>query len=311
MSCINICLSTDDNYSKYAGVVICSILLNSKDSEILNFYILDGDISEDNKNKIELLKNIRDFNLKFVKIDENLFETYKQTKTHSYISLSSFYILKLASLLPDIEKVLYLDCDVIVNDNIEQLYNTNITDYYAAGVIDIAMKSSGWVPPLENGNLYFNSGVLLFNLKKIRQDNIEQKFEEYTAKNIDNIRVGDQQIINIICQGKIKQLQSAWNVQSSNFINRSDYTNHPKIVHYVGKQKPWLFGSMNYWKNLYFDVLNVTPWKIPEKEKIKWTSDNQKMSILNYLKYRPLFMFRPRFYKAIYYTYLKKERTID
>ena len=52
MSCINICLSTDDNYSKYAGVVICSILLNSKDSEILNFYILDGDISEDNKNKI-------------------------------------------------------------------------------------------------------------------------------------------------------------------------------------------------------------------------------------------------------------------
>ena len=217
-------------------------------------------------------------------LDENLFETYKKIKTHSYISLSTFYRLKLASLLPDVEKVLYLDCDVVVNDDIEQLYNTDITDYYAAGVMDTAMKSSGWVPKLEKDNLYFNAGVLLFNLEKIRQDNIEQKFEAYTTENIDNIRVGDQQIINVVCQGKIKQLPSDWNVQSSNFINRSDYTNNPKIVHYVGKQKPWIFGSMNYWKNLYFDVLDKTPWKIPENEKLKWTKENQKASILNYIK---------------------------
>lgn len=306
MGYINICLSTDDNYSKYAGVVICSILLKSNSFDVLNFYILDGNISDENKNKIEQLKRIRDFNLKFVQIDENLFETYKKIKTHSYISLSTFYRLKLASLLPDVEKVLYLDCDVVVNDDIEQLYNTDITDYYAAGVMDTAMKSSGWVPKLEKDNLYFNAGVLLFNLEKIRQDNIEQKFEAYTTENIDNIRVGDQQIINVVCQGKIKQLPSDWNVQSSNFINRSDYTNNPKIVHYVGKQKPWIFGSMNYWKNLYFDVLDKTPWKIPENEKLKWTKENQKASILNYIKYRPLFMFRPRFYKAIYYTYFKK-----
>lgn len=306
MSDINICLSSDDNYSKYAGVVICSILLKAKSSDVLNFYILDGDISSENKDKIESLKQIRNFNLTFVKIDENLFETYKKIKTHSYISLSGFYRLKLASLLPDIDKILYLDCDIIVNDDIEKLYNTDITNYYAAGVMDTAMKSKGWVPPLENGNLYFNSGVLLFNLAEIRKDNIEEQFEYYTTHNMDKIRVGDQQIINVVCQGKIKQIESAWNVQSSNFVNRSDYTNHPKIVHYVGKQKPWIFGSMNYWKNLYFDVLNKTPWKIPDNEKLKWTKDNQKTSILNYIKYRPLFMLRPRFYKAIYYTYLKR-----
>ena len=69
-------------------------------------------------------------------------------------------------------------------------------------------------------------------------------------------------------------------------------------------KKPWIFGSMNYWKNLYFDVLDKTPWKIPENEKLKWTKENQKASILNYIKYRPLFMFRPRFYKAIYEYFL-------
>ncbi len=302
---INVCLSTDNNYSKYAGVVIASVLSNSVDGDF-NFYILDGGISEENKAKILSLKSIKNCNIIFVPINEDLFSIYKQIGTHSYISLSTYYRLKLASLLSDVDKVLYLDCDVIVNSDISDLFNTCIEQYYAAGVMDTAMTSSGWVPPLEKGNLYFNAGVLLFNLKKIRQDNIEQKFEEYTQKEFEHIRVGDQQIINVVCQGNIKQVESAWNVQSSNFINRSDYTSSPKIVHYVGRQKPWIFGSMNYWKNLYFDILKITPWKISEQDSFRWTKLNQIVSIFNYIKYRPLFMFRPRFYKALFYTYLRK-----
>lgn len=301
---INICLSTDDNYSKYAGVVIASILLNSNNDDILNFYILDGNINNENKEKILSLKSIKDCNITFVPIEESLFEVYKNIGTHSYISLSTYYRLKLASLLPQIDKILYLDCDVIVNSDINDLFKTDISEYYAAGVMDTAMKSSGWVPKMENGNIYYNAGVLLFNLEKIRHDDIESKFEQYTRENIKNIRVGDQEIINVVCQGKIKQIESEWNVQSSNFVNRSDYTKAPKIVHYVGRQKPWIFGSMNYWKNLYFTVLEKTPWKIPEENKFKWTNVNQIISVLNYIKYRPLFLFRPRFYKAVYKTYL-------
>lgn len=300
---INICLSSDDNYAKYAGVVIASVLLSAKQEDNFNFYILDGNIKQENKDKILSLKNIRNCNIEFVRIKEELFEIYKKIGTHSYISLSTYYRLKLASLLPEVSKVLYLDCDVIVNSDIKELFETDITNFYATGVTDTAMKSSGWVPKLEDGNLYFNAGVLLFNLDKIRQDNIEDKFAQYTQENFENIRVGDQQIINVVCQGKIKESDSSWNVQSSNFVNRSDYTKHPKIVHYVGRQKPWIFGSMNYWKNLYFSVLQKTPWAIPETEKFKWTVLNQICSIFNYLKYRPLFMFRPRFYKALYKTY--------
>ena len=305
VECVNVCLSTDNNYSQYAGVVIASVLKHLNSSTNISFYILDGGIDDENKKKILSLKKTENCTINFVSIDENLFEPYKKIGTHKYLSLSACFRLKLASLLPDISKILYLDCDVIVNSDITELYNTDIKDFYAAGVMDTAMKSSGWVPPLENGNIYFNSGVLLFNLDKIRQDGIEIKFEEYTQKEFENIRVGDQQIINVVCQGKIKQVDSEWNVQTSNFVNRSDYTNTPKIVHYVGRQKPWIFGSMNYWKNLYFEVLQETPWKISKKDYFKWFKLNQMISILNYIKYRPLFIFRPRFYKALYYTYLK------
>jgi len=306
---INICLSSDNNYSKYAGVVIASILLSSKSND-LHFFVLDGGISNENKEKILSLKKIRDCHIDFVYIDENLFKIYKDIGTHSYISLSACYRLKIASLLPNIDKIIYLDCDVIVNSDISKLYNVDIDDYYAAGVVDTAMKSSGWIPYLDVGNKYFNSGVLLFNLKKIRQDNIEIEFEKYTKENINSIRVGDQQIINMVLQGKIKEVDSIWNVQSSNFINRSDYTNNPKIVHYIGRQKPWIFGSMNYHKGLYFNVLEKTPWRIPSNEKFKWGFINQIVSIFNYLKYRPLFMFRPRFYTALIKTYILMKRRI-
>ena len=300
----NICLSCDNNYAQYAGVVIASILLNSDDKSFFNFYILDGNIEQENKDKIEKLKEIKNFNLNFISIDENLFEVYKKIGTHSYISLSTYYRLKLASLLPDVDNILYLDCDVIINSNLAELLEIDISEYYAAGVKDIAVNSSGYVPKLEKGNIYFNSGVLYFNLDKIRKDNIESEFEKYTIENFDKIRVGDQEIINVVCQGKIKELPSTWNVQSSNFVNRSDYTKNPNIVHYVGRNKPWKFGSINYWKNLYFNVLEKTPWAIPSEEINKWTNENQKQSIINYLKYRPLFFLRPRFYKALIKTYL-------
>ena len=306
MEKINICLSSDDNYSKYLGVVIASILSNTNSNDIA-FYILDGGISEENKNKIKSLISLRECSIIFVSVDESLFDVYKSIKTHSYISLSACYILKLASLLPNCKKILYLDCDTIVNTEILELYNINIKNYYIAGVRDIATKHRGYIPPIKAGNFYINSGVVLFNLDKIRECNIEEKFEKYTKENIESIRVGDQEIINMVCQGMIKELDSEWNVQSSNFVNRSDYTNTLKIVHYIGKQKPWYFASMNYWKDLYFDNLQKTPWKLSKKDEIKFRLYGQIFSILRYIKHRPLFFLRPRFYKAIYMTYLKKK----
>lgn len=302
---MNICLSCDDKYSKYAGVVIASILLKSNVDEDFSFYILDSNISQENKDKILSLKSIKECSICFIKIDETLFKTYKNIGTHSYLSLPAFYRLKLPSILKDIDKVLYLDCDIIVNSSLQELYNTNIKNFYAAAVVDIATKSSGYVPKLDKGNLYFNAGVLLLNLEKMRTDNVEEKFEKYTIDNIATIRVGDQEILNKVCQGNIKQIDSCWNVQSSNFVNRSTYSNNPKIVHYIGKQKPWIFGSMNYWKNLYFEVFVQTPWSYSQQEQFKWTILNEIVSCFNYIKYRPLFLLRPRFYKALLFKFLK------
>lgn len=298
MTPINVCLACDNNYAKYAGVVVASVLANSKDDESLNFYILDGGISESKKTEILSLKSIKDCKIEFVQIEESMFEDYKKVATHKYISIATYYRLRLATLLPEVERIIYFDCDMVVNSSLNNLFNVELGENIIAGVRDINKRM------LQQNPSYINAGMVLFDLNKIREENIEQKFYDYTNENFETIKMGDQTIINEVLKGRIKIVEDEWNVQSSNFTNRSSYTKHPYIIHYVAKRKPWHFGSFSVHRQLYFKYLQMTPWKLNGfKEKFYWYYLNQVMSLINYVIYRPLFLFRPRFYEAIFKSY--------
>lgn len=298
---INVCLSTDDNYSKYAGVVIASILTNADEDDYINIYILDGGITEEKKEQISSLGSIHNCQIKFIKIDERTFSDYAKVKTHNYISIATYYRLKLPSLLPEIDKIIYFDCDVVVNTSLKELFNIDIENYLMAGVSDNKKRM------VKENPTYVNAGILVMNLDKMRKENTEEEFYNYTKENLNRITKGDQEIINEVCKGKIKVIESSWNVQTSNFTNRSDYTTKPKIIHYLSKEKPWKFGSYSYHKNYWFEYLQQTPWALTEEEKKYWYIKNQIISIINYLKHRPLFFLRPRFYKALIMTYIWKK----
>ena len=295
MSNINVCFSCDDNYAKYAGVAIASILSNASSEEALVFFILDGGISEINKQQILQLKSIKDCEIKFIQINENDFSDYKCVGTHNYISMATYYRLKLSSLLPQIDKIIYFDCDMVVNSSLSELYNVNLDDYLIAGVKDINKRM------LKSNPTYINAGMIVFNLKKFREQCLEKKFLDWTIHNIDKIKVGDQTIINEVCRGQIKLVDDSWNVQSSNFTNRSSYTQNPKVIHYVAKKKPWGGKSFSYHKNLYFKYLQMTPWKLGDEELKHYL----KSTAIDYIKYRPFFILRPRFYVAFFETYIK------
>ena len=295
---INVCLACDDNYSQHAGVVIASILANAAPDDKLVFYILDGGITEKHKSEILSLKSIKSCEINFIDIDENLFEDYKKVKSHKYITLATYYRLKLPSLLPDVSKVIYLDCDMVATASLSDLFTKELGEKPLAGVSDIKKKR------VKANPTYVNAGMLVMDLDNMRKQNLEQKFLEWTKAHIDTIKTGDQEIINEVCKGNILVVEDEWNVQSSNFTNRSSYTKYPKIVHFTAKLKPWHYASFSYHKNLYFKYLQMTPWKLSDKEYKHWTKENQRDSIIRYLKYRPLFWVRPAFYRALWYTYL-------
>ena len=300
MNTINVCVACDDNYSKYAGVVIASILKNAKETDKLSIYILDGGVSEERKQEILSLKSIKDCEILFVSVDETLYEEYKKVKTLEHISFATYYRLKLPSMLPNVNRIIYLDCDMVVLTSLEELFNTDIGENYIAGCEDLGVKKL-----FNKYKNYVNAGMLLFDLDKMRKENIEKKFLDCTIKNINNLKHSDQDIINYTCKGHIYILDEKWNVQSSNFTNRSSYTNEPKIIHFIASRKPWIWASFSYHRDLYFKYLQVTPWALSEEEYKHWTKDNQIASLIEYVKYRPLFLLRPRFYIALFATYIK------
>lgn len=299
MCAINVCVACDNNYSKYAGVVIASVLASSAEDDILHFYILDGGIEEENKAKINELKSIKFCEINFVKIDNEMFSDYLSVKTHSYISIPTFYRLKLPTLLPNVDRVIYFDCDMVINSSLKELFNSNLGDCPVAGVKDLNKRM------LKKNPNYVNAGMLVMDIKNMREQNIEAEFLAWTREHIDTIKVGDQEIINEVLKDRIKIVGDKWNVQSSNFTNRSSYTKNPNVIHYVARKKPWHWASFSYHRDLYFKYLQLTPWALSEDELKHWTKDNQLASIVEYVKYRPLFFIRPRFYYALFATYIK------
>ena len=297
MNNINICFTCDNTYSQYAGVTIASILKNAAADDNLSFYIISYDISEDNKNKILNLKNIKNCNITFITPAADLFCEFEGIKTIDYLPLVSFFRLKLSSLLPNIDKVIYLDPDIIVNSSLAGLFNIDIDNYYCGGVLDINHKKLGKQINLKTENSYINSGMLLINLKKWRDENAEKQFNECAKHYIKEIAFGDQDLINMCFDGKILILDYKWNMQVVNLCCRSEFTDKFNIIHYTGSSKPWKFGSYVPLKKYYFEALKLTGWKFPNKRQRMLS---EICGILLYLKQYPFFIFSPNFIKALF-----------
>lgn len=149
-------------------------------------------------------------------------------------SKASLIRLYLSSLLKE-DKVLYLDTDLMVTDNLDELWDLDLKDYYAAGVIDQGAKTNLMTPNIPvDKNHYVNSGVLLFNLDKIRQDNKEQELDKFVNEN--KLYYPDQDTINAVFKDKILFLDNKYN--SSLFTGTSS---HFKIYHWAGGKDNWVY----------------------------------------------------------------------
>lgn len=131
-------------------------------------------VTKKNKRTLTDICNSHQNNISFLYIDDS-FDSFKRAAKH--ISIETNFRLKIASLIPNVEKCIYLDSDLILTENISKLWMQDIDDYYFAAVTD---KKVG-----------FNAGVLLINLKKWREDNLEKKFFEYAKENMSHLRSVD------------------------------------------------------------------------------------------------------------------------
>lgn len=272
---INICFSCDNNYAKHLCCTIKS-LVESND-EYFNIIILDGGINTKTQQYIKLLAGEKS-TIEFIKLDNEKFKNCPLTQETFHInSLSTYYRFLLASIC-NWDKILYLDCDIIINKSIKEFYNTNIDDYYFAGVEDILSVENCERLGL---NKYCNAGVMLINLALWRKDNIETKLFDWCINNKEKIKWQDQDVLNVVLQEKIKYVDDIYNAQvAEGEFARIKYFNSiadkAAIIHYVTCFKPWLFSDFKInryylkhlfslkgqflWKLQYFNIKNIFKW---------------------------------------------------
>ena len=277
---MNVVYIANDNYAAFLGISMYSLLYNNQNMKI-KVYALSNNISESNLKKISHIA--KKFNQELIIIDISNFEEKFNFNidTHGY-NITNLSRLFLENFLPqDVEKVLYLDCDIIIDGNIEKYWNTDISSYELAGTPEFMMplkkqRELG----LKDGDIYCNAGVLLINLKKWREVNKSKKFLEFYASRNGDLQFLDQDIINYCCKGKILIVGVEYNFSPNlryfpaksvkkiqplyvgdNINEYKKKIKQPLIIHFLGEERPWIRGNWNSCRRIYEKYEEMSPWK--------------------------------------------------
>lgn len=256
---IPIALATDKNYIPYCKTVMLSVTENLSSDNKAHFYIINDGLSFNEKRVLKSLNA----DITYIDIDSSTLDMFNDIEIPSYISKMSFARLLLPEFLPDIEKIIYLDIDTLVVDDISKLYNTDLGENYLGGVEDVNKTLLSQTLDIDNDK-YINAGVLLMSLKNLRNLNIKNMLPKL---NFEKYKLGDQDLINDIFRDKIQLLSPRWNMHHNfhfhlpkfvpeDFEDFNDSCLNPSIIHFVGKNKPWQKNSTNPYTNLYLEYYN-------------------------------------------------------
>ncbi|GHH99570.1 glycosyltransferase family 8 protein [Neobacillus kokaensis] len=260
MDTIHIAAVSTNNYARHTAVMFNSILKNNKSNNTIHFYLV-GNLSEENETKIKNSLENYPAKVYFFPVSETRFTGFK---LFGYFKKEAYYRLLLPELLDEsIERVIYLDSDIIVKHDINDLWKVNLNNYYLAAAQDLGQCASKARKktlsiPLHAG--YFNSGVLVMDLKKWREHNIANQVIEFAKQNPNKLRSIDQDALNALLYNKWLELDPTWNYNTAT-INRGKSITDPAIIHFTGKRKPWSHDHHPL-RNEYLRYLESTRWDI-------------------------------------------------
>ncbi len=265
---IPIFFSTDDNYVPFLTVALHSIVENASKEYDYKIIILNSELKEESVKQILAFEN-ENFKVEFADVNKKIKDVAKNMTLglRDYYSNSIYYRIFIPSLFPDYDKALYLDADIVVIDDISKLYFEELGDNLLGAITDDVVNGNDSFKKYSETVLgikptqYFNSGILVMNLKELRKFEIENKFVHLIGTyNFDTI-APDQDYLNYLCRGKVKYIHKGWDKMPMEDNDFSDDDLH--LIHYNMFRKPWHYSEVPYedffWnyakKSSYYDDL--------------------------------------------------------
>lgn len=250
----------DDTYVQHLGVALASMLQHLRPNMKIQIHVIENGLSRDNRNLLKRIVNRYNAELHYWKAKGQIPADLYISR---HISEASYYKLLIPDLLRDIasDRVLYLDCDIVVLGDVSELWNTNMRGRALAAVRDWGGDVRCDELQIPDPSLYFNAGMLLLDLKKWRKRNLSSQILSFAVRNPDHLYFHDQDAMNAILHREWLPLDAKWNFQTNMLTHRRfKKISNPVIVHFTGSSKPWHYDNDHPYKLKYYEYIKETGW---------------------------------------------------
>lgn len=292
-SCIDVAMATDEAYAPHAAVVLRSLGGAHGQRPLRVNLIGADDLPAVIRERLRAVAEGAGLQFREVPVPGGW---SRQLRAHPVYGFHAWLRLLLPELLPEHNRVLYLDSDVVVAGPLGPLWDVELNGKLLAAVVnplyphqsDAGLRRLG----LGGQREYFNSGVLLMDLAAMRGGNWTQQLLDYAKNHEADIRFPDQDTLNAVLRGRWLAISPRYNAQAALYdlswrelpfprTETQDAVRHPVIVHFTGMHKPWLDACRHPWRHLYWKHLRETPWRNQRPLYPRWWN-----AILRHLPYR-------------------------
>lgn len=288
---IDVAMGFDTRYAPHAANVMASIVRHAPGAK-LRFILLQSGVSENAKRRMENAAKAAEFVWVEVR-DEDL----PAHADRGHLNRTMLFRLGLEALAPqDCGRVVYIDADTVVLGDIRELVAADLKGHALGAVTDcyqVAEKfAASWSLPA--GGRYFNSGVLVVDLPKVRSDKLFARALDFVVTHDKELFLADQDALNYVFWKDVAVIEPTWNVQR--FLRRDEIANEtapdrrwghamPRLVHYIGPEKPWMRNVWHPWAWLYWENMKRTPFAAEVKQAFR-------MDFLQMMRLRVRWLFK-------------------
>ena len=269
---IHIACCSNEKLAPMLGVVVTSVGINVTSDDV-TMYLLHNGLKNSTVKRLQKIADRYHVGLRFLEIDLEILKDCPVDEKIHYGNIMMYARLLLPSKLPNLDKVIYLDCDLVVCKDLKSLWETDVNDVAVTMAPDLLYQDKATLSRLGINNNYLNSGVIVMNLDYWRKHDVMKRLLAYISDKGNELIYNDQDSLNAILHDERRQLPVKYNVTPHYFLKNPD--NYPKemheeirdarinpiIFHFLGKIKPWSLGCYLPGKELFMKYQKASGWR--------------------------------------------------
>ena len=269
---IHIACCSNEKLAPMFGVVVTSVGINVTSDDVM-MYLLHNGLKRSTVKRLQKIADRYNVGLKFLEIDLEILKDCPVDEKIHYGNIMMYARLLLPSMLPNLDKVIYLDCDLVVCKDLKSLWETDVNDVAVTMAPDLLYQDKATLSRLGINNNYLNSGVIVMNLDYWRKHDVMKRLLAYISDKGNELIYNDQDSLNAILHDERRQLPVKYNVTPHYFLKNPD--NYPKemheeirearidpaVFHFLGPVKPWSLGCYLPGKKLFMKYQKASGWR--------------------------------------------------